>query len=252
MNQACIPALLAAIAVCGCSIPGGDPTELIGVAMIDITDTLERVTIDDVKNAAGWTDPHPARTFRVRPIMDVDQVPTGEVRSPAWNNVGDPSTWSATTNEFYRGQSLEHFWDSIRSAIDTVYAGPIKLNHTSLLVPLCEELEYLQSHPDADRFLIIGSDLGQFDNTRRGGLDFIHDSTTLAWMDADSLCIWERVEGSEKLFDLEGVRVVILYEAGDNAENARYRVIAGYLRRRLESLGAEVQLTGKISTVEVG
>lgn len=252
MRTVYVLALLATVAVCSCSTPGGEPAEFIGVAMIDVTDTMERVTIDDVRNAAGWNDAHLARTIRVRPIMDVDQVPTGEIHVPAWNNASDPSTWNATTNEFYRNQALEHFWDSVRTAIDTVYAGPIKLDHTSLLVPLCDELAYLQSHPDADRFVIIGSDLGQFDNTRRGGLDFIRDSTTLAWMDADSLCIWQRVDGSEKLFDLEGVRVVVLFEAGDNAENARYRVIAGYLRRRLEALGAEVQLTGKVSTKEVG
>lgn len=209
--------------------------------LLDMSDTFKiKPEVTDINHSYHDTRKQ-EREVRLRTVTDIDQGDVYVFELPAFHVLGQPETWKLNTNEIFRDDEIERFEKKMWTTIDTLYQQNIGYDHTSLLIPLVEELIHLQSYPSDTRNVLVYSDLGE----NRQQLSFLNP-TTIRTLRENDASLWESIPGTSKLKDLSGITVYFIHRPLSGDEADYYRLKAEYLKQQIESLGGTVIIQGKI------
>lgn len=216
--------------------------------ILDVTDTFRiQPEQHDIEHAFTWDRNKQGRTTRVRKITDIDQGDVYEFSLNANQIPGQITTFNFLSSDLHRGSEIESFDAEVWNTVSSFYNDSIGYQNTSLLMPLVEELVLLQEFKDDERVLLVYSDL----NENREALSFLNTQTLKA-LQQDDISIWESVPGVESLKDLSGIKIYLIHRPMAGAEAEQYRIVSGYLKKRLESYGATVNIQGKVIHTRLG
>ncbi len=146
-----------------------------------------------------------------------------------------------TSSGFTRDREVEKFEDSIRSFFAARAVDTVGRPHSSVYLPIANELNRLSESHSAERTLIVYSDLMENDKT----VSF-YDKKTIGSLRTDPNKITAMLIAKADLKDLTGISVYLIFQPENAAQDELFRLVAGFYQTLLESHGAKVIVAANV------
>ena len=146
------------------------------------------------------------------------------------------------SSEYVRKREVTAFKGKLTALLDSARSDTVGRDHSSIYLPIAEELARL-SNSNADRkVLVIYSDL--MENTP--DLSF-YNPRTFAQLNSDPDIIVDKLTAKAKLPDLTGIAIHLVYEPKDAQDDIRFRQVSGFFRQLFEGQGATVSISANLT-----
>jgi len=212
------------------------PTSQISV-LRDITDKHlaqpkadEILSLFSLSGDAKWN----GAVFRFSNLSDISYNPSSEV------SVDAQSQW--LSNELARDKAIQKFRDSVSAVLASAQNDSVGKEHSSIYLPVANELNRLSQSTAQKRILLVYSDL--MDNDVDVSL-YAKDQFRLLELHPDSLR--QTFEQRMPLQRLNGIEVYFIYQPIDAEQDKEFRIVSGFYKSLLESKGATVHIGANLS-----
>jgi hypothetical protein len=178
-----------------------------------------------------------AATFSFKEVTDVSYTKRTAFTLPEGGN-------RLRASSYTRKREVKQFTDSITAFLDSLTVDTVGRPHSSIFVPLAEELNRLAESTAERRILIVYSDLKE----NAMGLSF-YDKQTLAQLQQNPEKIKEKLRQKAPLAELKGIAVYIVYEPRNTADDDLFQKISKIYTEILKDKGATVHVVGNLSGI---
>jgi hypothetical protein len=145
------------------------------------------------------------------------------------------------SSEFTRKREIVAFKAKLTALLDSARSDTTGREHSSIYLPMAEELTRLANSNADRRVLIVYSDL--MENT--SGLSF-YNYKTFAQIDSGPDKIKSKFLAKAKLPDLTGVEIRFIYEPKNAKADNDFRRVSNFFRRMFEEQGAKVSISANL------
>ena len=195
------------------------------LAQPEVNEIMAALQLNEVEKWNGIT-------FRYSKLNEVTYNKQSEVR------LNSTSKW--LSNELDRKKEVELFKIKIRESI-TNEGMPLGRNYSSIYLSMNNELKFL-SQKKGNRTLIIYSDL--MENSM--SISF-YDPEILERMTNQPDLIKERLIGTNKLPNLDGISIYIIYEPENIHKDQTFRIVSNFYKEMLQEQGAAVYISANLT-----
>jgi hypothetical protein len=172
--------------------------------------------------------------YRSQDFTDVGINPVKEVSIPSANK------WSG--NSFDRNKEVKTFYGGVAQIISDSAKELVGREHSSIYIPLANELNFLSAQHATHTVLLAYTDL----------MENLPDFSLYRKKDFNLL-----LQSPEKvrdyflkqvpLNDLHGIVVYLIYQPENTTDDYQYRIVSGFYKTLLENAGAKVTITANLS-----
>ena len=146
-----------------------------------------------------------------------------------------------TSSEYTRKREVIAFKKKLTALLDSARSDTEGRNHSSIYLPMAEELTRLAGSNAERKVLIVYSDL--MENRQR--LSF-YDTRTFSLLRADPKKIEQLLFAEAALPDLSGIEIRFVYAPKDAADDANFRLVSDFFRSMFEKQGATVSVSANL------
>lgn len=171
--------------------------------------------------------------FQFHDISDVSFNPVTEVSIPPAND------W--LSDEYKRNKDIKSFYGEIAQAIIDSTKEKIGRTHSSVYLPIANELNRLAQSSANRRILILYTDLMENDQNFS-----FYSKATFAQLKNNPEKIVEHFKTEQPLSRLDGIEVYLIYQPKDAATDLQYQLVSGLYKAMLEKAGAKVTITANL------
>jgi hypothetical protein len=227
---------------------------IIGIITLSACSNTDTRTSTDYTILRDLTDSTLAMPDKAELITDL------EISTNIWNginfnffNVSDVSYtphWRISlvkggkriaSSEFSRKREVEGFKARLSALLDSAAHDTAGREHSSIYLPMVEELTRL-ANGNADRkVLVVLSDL--MENTP--DLSF-YKPRTFAELESDPDKIKDELFAKEQLPDLTGVEIRLIYQPKNAKDDIRFQRVSNFFKQMFEAQGAKVTISANL------
>lgn len=202
----------------------------------DITEQhLAEPNADEIIYQFGLTDGHNwnGAMFRFAHISDISYSKVSEIKIDASNK------W--LSNELQRKKEIQNFTKGVENIIAQAENDSIGRMHSSVFLPIVNELNRLSKSKSHKRILVVYSDL--FENNLDVSL-YSKGRLDVSQLNVDSLK--SLFEHEQPLPDLTGIEVYLIYQPANAEMDREYKIVSEFYRKQFENKGAKVIIGGNL------
>ncbi|TND10175.1 MAG: hypothetical protein FD123_423 [Bacteroidetes bacterium] len=230
MKTSCV--ILALLIFAACS---NDPSSTTAVVLMhDETEAAHAAPVaSEIAALYDFTVVENGGTFRDVPITDVSHTKATEAQ------IAPVNKW--LSNSLARKKDVKAFKDSIAHILSRP-GKDSSLPHSSVYLPIVQELTALAQSKADRRFLVVYSDL--MENTPE--LSF-YGKKTLKHLEREPEIIKTLFEQYAPVPKLSCITVYLIHEPTDAEHDRIYRIVSGFYKSLLEEHGATVHISANLT-----
>jgi len=145
------------------------------------------------------------------------------------------------SNEYDRTKQVKLFYSSITQILTDAQKDTIGRWHSSIYVPLANELNRLSQSTSKRRILLVYSDLMENDLS----LSF-YNKRTLSLLASNPGVVRKQLESIASLNNLSGIEIHLLYQPPNAESDMQFKIVSGFYKQLLESKGATVSISANL------
>ena len=203
----------------------------------DLTDSTKAIPDEDalLKDIGIDTNIWNGVNFNFFNIADVSYTPHRRI---SLEKGGD----RLASSEFTRKREITAFKAKLTTLLDSARSDTTGRNHSSIYLPIAEELKRLANSNAERKVLVVYSDL--MENTP--GLSF-YNPLTFAEISSDPDKIKAMFFTKAILPDLTGVEIHLVYEPKNAKDDANFRRVSDFFRQVFLAQGAKVSISATLT-----
>ncbi|HTB30844.1 MAG TPA: hypothetical protein VK808_02400 [Bacteroidia bacterium] len=172
--------------------------------------------------------------FHFQDISNVSFNQVVEVSIPSGNE------W--LSNEFNRDKDIKTFYGQIAQTITDSTKEKIGRTHSSVYLPIANELNRLSQSSAKRRVLILYTDLMEND------INFsFYNKATFTLLKKNPEKILDHFKSEQPINRLDGIEVYLIYQPKDACTDLQYQVVSNVYKTMLTALGAKVTITANLA-----
>jgi hypothetical protein len=167
------------------------------------------------------------------------------ISNVSYNPVTEASLLPANewlSNEYDRDNDIKSFTGQVQKIITDSMPAKIGRWHSSVYLPIANELNLLSQSSSQRKILLIYSDLMENDTNFS-----LYNKHTFSLLKSDPSKVKEHFDAMQHLNNLNGVEVYLIYQAKDNCSDLKYQILSGFYKTLLENAGAKVTITANLT-----
>lgn len=230
-------------------------TALIGIIALSACANMDKRITTEYSLIRDLTGP-------VKVMPDENEIITNlHIKQNIWNginfsffNVSDVSYtphWRITlvkagkrlaSSESVRKKEVQTFEASLTTLLDSTANDTAGRNHSSIYLPMVEELTRLSKSSAERKVLLVYSDL--MENTSE--ISF-YNAQTLTALVSKPETIQEKLFAKAKLPDLSGIEIHFVYQPTNTDDDTQFWLVSGFFRQLFEAKGAKVSVSANLT-----
>ena len=208
------------------------------VVMNDVTDSLvSPVNMEALIHYIDLkTDPWQSVNVSYLEITDMGNNPVRQAR------IGSKISWFS--NELDRKAEIRGFETRVRDLGGKAKADHKGLDHSSIYLPLANQLNTLAQSEAKYKVLVLQSDLMENDI-----LSF-YDTATWSTLEKEPEKIVEKFKERQPLANLDSITVYLVFRPVDRVADQKYQVVSRLFKLMLQQAGASVEIQSTLNLNE--
>ncbi|MEO5643902.1 MAG: hypothetical protein ABIQ40_18685 [Bacteroidia bacterium] len=147
-----------------------------------------------------------------------------------------------TASTFTRDKEVTHFRDSVTNFLESLKLDTIGRPHSSVFIPLTEELNRMAESKSKNRVLFVYSDLMENEKS----ISF-YDKKTFALLSNDPGKLKTLLLKNAPLKRLDGITVYFIFQPKNAEQDAMFRLVSGFYKKLLADQGAHVTIAANVA-----
>eukprot|EP01037_Dinobryon_pediforme_P007928 gene7928-8000_t len=201
--------------------------------LIDQTDTMTSYPSADGVTAPLGLQQNPWQGVRVRLAAITDK----DINETTVISLDKESEWSG--NRIIRMARVQRFKRQLAAQLATMKANH-PCQHSIVFRTVARQAKALAASPCRNRYLLVWSDLYENDEVN------FYDSQIINLIKTSPQGIRRKLEATNAIADLHGLKVSLLFTPTSYKQNNRYMVIANFYQQLLTAHGATVHIDSKV------
>jgi hypothetical protein len=167
------------------------------------------------------------------------------ISSVSYNPVTEVSLLSANewlSNEYERDNDITSFTGQVQQTIADSLKDKVGRRHSSIYLPIANELALLSQSSSQQKILLIYSDLMENDTNFS-----FYNKHIFTMLKNSPDKVREHFTAEQPLGNLHGIEVYLIYQPKNACTDLEYQVVSGFYKTMLESAGAKVTITANLT-----